>query len=299
MFDKLIERLKNESIPYKENIRLRDYTTFQIGGNCPLAVSPETAAQMQTVTAWLLENDCPYFVLGKGSNILASDNGYDGVLILTQSLRTIEKNENTVRCGAGVSLSKLCAFAASHALSGLEFAWGIPGSVGGAVYMNAGAYGGEIVDVIKSATFLEEDGTIRTLPAEELDLTYRHSCFTGTKRIILEAEFSLHPDEKEAISARMDDYIGRRTSKQPLDKPSAGSTFKRPKGGYASALIEQCGLKGFTIGGAQVSEKHSGFLVNCGDATAADMEALIHHVQRVVKEQTGFSLECEVIHLGF
>ncbi len=299
MFDKLIERLKNESIPYKENIRLRDYTTFQIGGSCPLAVSPETAAQMQTVTTWLLENDCPYFVLGKGSNILASDNGYDGVLILTQSLRTIEKNENTVRCGAGVSLSKLCAFAASHALSGLEFAWGIPGSVGGAVYMNAGAYGGEIVDVIKSATFLEEDGTIRTLPAEELDLTYRHSCFTGTKRIILEAEFSLHSDEKEAISARMDDYIGRRTSKQPLDKPSAGSTFKRPKGGYASALIEQCGLKGFTIGGAQVSEKHSGFLVNCGDATAADMEALIHHVQRVVKEQTGFSLECEVIHLGF
>lgn len=299
MFDKLIELLKNESIPYKENVRLRDYTTFQIGGNCPLAVSPETAVHMQTVTTWLLENDCPYFVLGKGSNILASDNGYDGVLILTQSLRTIEKNENTVRCGAGVSLSKLCAFAASHALSGLEFAWGIPGSVGGAVYMNAGAYGGEIVDVIKSATFLEEDGTIRTLPAEELDLTYRHSCFTGTKRIILEAEFSLHPDEKEAISARMDDYIGRRTSKQPLDKPSAGSTFKRPKGGYASALIEQCGLKGFTIGGAQVSEKHSGFLVNCGDATAADMEALIHHVQRVVKEQTGFSLECEVIHLGF
>lgn len=299
MFDKLIERLKNESIPYKENVRLRDYTTFQIGGNCPLAVSPETAAQMQTVTTWLLENDCPYFVLGKGSNILASDNGYDGVLILTQSLRTIEKNENTVRCGAGVSLSKLCAFAASHALSGLEFAWGIPGSVGGAVYMNAGAYGGEIVDVIKSATFLEEDGTIRTLPAEELDLSYRHSCFTGTKRIILEAEFSLHSDEKEAIQARMDDYIGRRTSKQPLDKPSAGSTFKRPKGGYASALIEQCGLKGFTIGGAQVSEKHSGFLVNCGDATAADMEALIHHVQRVVKEQTGFSLECEVIHLGF
>ena len=299
MFDKLIERLKNESIPYKENIRLRDYTTFQIGGRCPLAVSPETAAQMQTVTTWLLENDCPYFVLGKGSNILASDNGYDGVLILTQSLRTIEKNENTVRCGAGVSLSKLCAFAASHALGGLEFAWGIPGSVGGAVYMNAGAYGGEIVDVIKSATFLEEDGTIRTLPVEELDLSYRHSCFTGTKRIILEAEFSLHPDEMEAISARMDDYIGRRTSKQPLDKPSAGSTFKRPKGGYASALIEQCGLKGFTIGGAQVSEKHSGFLVNCGDATAADMEALIHHVQRVVKEQTGFSLECEVIHLGF
>ena len=137
------------------------------------------------------------------------------------------------------------------------------------------------------------------MPAEELDLTYRHSCFTGTKRIILEAEFSLHPDEKEAISARMDDYIGRRTSKQPLDKPSAGSTFRRPKGGYASALIVQCGLKGFTIGGAQVSKKHSGFLINCGDATAADMEALIHHVQRVVKEQTGFSLECEVIHLGF
>ena len=299
MFDKLIELLKNESIPYKENVRLRDYTTFQIGGNCPIAVSPETAVHMQTVTTWLLENDCPYFVLGKGSNILASDNGYHGVLLLTQSLRTIEKNENTVRCGAGVSLSKLCAFAASHALGGLEFAWGIPGSVGGAVYMNAGAYGGEIVDVIKSATFLEEDGTIRTLPVEELDLSYRHSCFTGTKRIILEAEISLHPDEKEAISARMDDYIGRRTSKQPLDKPSAGSTFKRPKGGYASALIEQCGLKGFTIGGAQVSEKHSGFLVNCGDATAADMEALIHHVQRVVKEQTGFSLECEVIHLGF
>ncbi len=299
MFDALIEILKNEFIPYKENVRLRDYTTFQIGGNCPLAVSPETAQQLQKVTAWLLQNDCPYFVIGKGSNILASDKGYDGVLILTQSLHSIEKKGNTVRCGAGVSLSKLCAFAASHALGGLEFAWGIPGSVGGAVYMNAGAYGGEIVNVIQSATFLEEDGTIRTLPAEALDLSYRHSCFTGTKRVILEAEFLLHPDQKDEIQARMDDYIQRRTSKQPLDKPSAGSTFKRPKGGYASALIEQCGLKGFTIGGAQVSEKHGGFLVNCGNATSADMEALIRHVQHTVKEQTGFSLECEVIRLGF
>lgn len=299
MFDKLVEILNKEAIPYKENIHLRDYTTFQIGGPCPLGVFPETVHQLQFVMKWLCEADAPYFVLGNGSNILASDKGYEGVLIFTQSLRDISLENHIVRCSAGVSLSKLCAFAASHALSGLEFAWGIPGSLGGAVYMNAGAYGGEIKDVIESCTFLEEDGTLRTFSAKDLDLSYRHSCFTGTKRIILEASFALHPDDKEAIQARMDDYIGRRTSKQPLDKPSAGSAFKRPKGGYASALIEQCGLKGYTIGGAQVSEKHSGFLINANNATAADMEALIHHVQRVVKEQTGFSLECEVIHLGF
>ena len=195
-------------------------------------------------------------------------------------------------------MAQLCQFACESGLSGLEFAYGIPGTVGGAVYMNAGAYGGEIKDVLQSVRFLDEDGTLRELPVERLSMSYRQSAFTDTGRVILSGEFALTPGDPAAIRAKMEDVLGRRRAKQPLEYPSAGSTFKRPEGNYASALIEQCGLKGRRVGGAQVSEKHSGFLINTGGATCRDVCALIEEVQQEVFRQTGYRLECEVKRLG-
>lgn len=299
MTELLIERIKKQGIAFEENLPLSQYTTFRVGGKCPLAVFPENAAECSAVLAILNEEHIPYFVLGNGSNILASDRGYSGVLIMTERMRRLSCEETRIRCGAGVSLSKFCSFALENGLGGAEFAWGIPGSVGGAVYMNAGAYGGEISNIIESCTFLDKHGKVCTLTADKLEFSYRHSLFTGSGYIILEAVFSLKQARNEDIKAKMDDYITRRTSKQPLDKPSAGSTFKRPKGAYAAALIEQCGLKGYGIGGARVSEKHGGFIVNEDHATAADITALIQTVQKTVELKTGFRLSCEVIPLGF
>ena len=295
----LIEKIKEIGIAYKQDILLSEYTTFRVGGKCPLAVFPESAEDCAAVVKLLKEMKIPYFVLGKGSNILAADRGYSGVLILTERMRKLSCNQEKIQCGAGVSLSKFCSFALENSLNGAEFAWGIPGSIGGAIYMNAGAYGGEISDIIHSCTFLNEQGEICTVQAEKLELSYRHSVFTGSRSVILEAEFLLHTSDMAAIKAQMDDYITRRMSKQPLDKPSAGSTFKRPQGAYAAALIEESGLKGCSVGGARVSEKHSGFIINDGQATAEDIAKLIQKVQKTVKKETGYSLACEVIPLGF
>lgn len=299
MTESLIEKIAKLGIAFERDLPLCQYTTFRVGGKCPLAVFPKNAAECAAALRLLHETRTPYFVLGNGSNILASDRGYPGVLILTERMRQLSCENTHIRCGAGVSLSKFCSFALENSLSGAEFAWGIPGSTGGAVYMNAGAYGGEISDIIESCTFLDEHGEVQTLPASELELSYRHSLFTGTGCVILEAVFSLQIAQTADIKAKMDDYISRRTTKQPLDKPSAGSTFKRPQGAYAAALIEQSGLKGCGIGGARVSEKHSGFIVNEDHATAADITALIQTVQKTVEEKTGFRLSCEVIPLGF
>lgn len=299
MTEQLIHLFEKAGVAFLRELPLSKYTTFRVGGTCPLAVFPKNAEECAACIHILKEQDTPYFILGNGSNILASDEGYPGVLILTERMNTLSCEENTIRCGAGVMLSKLCSAALEQGLSGAEFAWGIPGSVGGAVYMNAGAYGGEIKDIIASCTYLDKMGEMHTLPVENMDLSYRHSFFTGRGFVILEAEFIFESAPQNEIKAKMDDFIRRRTEKQPLDKPSAGSTFKRPQGAYAAALIEQCGLKGLQIGGARVSEKHSGFIVNEGHATASDITALIRSVQQTVKEQTGFKLECEVIPLGF
>lgn len=297
--DRIAKLLRQENIDAECDQPLANYVTFRIGGPCRLLVKPKSLSDIQRAVALCKEAKMNYFVLGNGSDMLVSDAGYPGMILLTAELQEIELTDSArIRCGAGVPLSKLCLFAWEHALTGLEFAFGIPGSVGGAVYMNAGAYGGEIKDVLSSAEFLDEEGAVRNLPNQSLDFSYRHSLFSDSGKIILGAEFVLEPGDPAEIRSRMDDYLSRRKSKQPLEFPSAGSTFKRPEGNYASALIEQCGLKGYSIGGAQVSRKHSGFIINTGTATCSDVCRLIEHIQKAVFEKTGYQLECEVKKLG-
>jgi UDP-N-acetylmuramate dehydrogenase len=235
------------------------------------------------------------YFLGNGSNTLFSDEGYRGaVLDLSAMEEALSVTENVITASAGCSLMRLCRFAAQNGLSGLEFACGIPGTVGGAVYMNAGAYGGETRDVLVSVRALEPDGTVRTLPVSALELRYRHSVFSENGACVLSAAFALQKGDPAAITAKMEELLARRRDKQPLDKPSAGSTFKRPEGAYAAALIDQCGLRGYQVGGAAISEKHCGFVVNLGGATCADVEHLCEQVAAVVREKTGFSLEKEI-----
>jgi UDP-N-acetylmuramate dehydrogenase len=241
--------------------------------------------------------DVPFLVLGNGSNLLISDKGVEGAVlkICDDSISTCG---NKISCAAGVKLSRLALTAKENSLSGLEFAWGIPGTVGGAIFMNAGAYGGEIKQVISSCKTITLDGDIKSYSNEEMGLGYRTSAFKSNNEIILSAEFELITGDKTQISATMDDYMERRRTKQPLELPSAGSTFKRPEGYFAGALIEQCGLKGFRIGDAAVSEKHAGFTINLGKATANDVLSLIEHIKSTVLKETGVLLEPEVIFKG-
>ncbi len=284
------------NISYDADVVLKDYTTFQIGGRCALMASPCSAEEIAALVRFCREGQVPYTVVGRGSNLLVSDEGVEGIIIrLGKRLSGLKLlSDGVVECAAGVSLARLCAFAQENGLSGLEFAWGIPGSAGGAVYMNAGAYGGEMKDVLLQASHVTDDGQVGTLPSEELMLGYRRSFYTGKEYVITSLQVGLHPDDPQAIRARMDDYMQRRMSKQPLEYPSAGSVFKRPEGNYAGKLIQDCGLKGYRIGGAMVSDKHSGFIINVGNATCADVQALIRHIQETVAQQTGYRLECEV-----
>lgn len=292
--------LTQKQIEYKENCSLSSYTSFKIGGAADLLITPKTADELKAAILLCKEQNMPYMLLGKGSNLLISDKGIAGAVIhITTPFKKMEiKDECDIVCGAGASLTALCAFARDNSLTGLEFAYGIPGSVGGAVYMNAGAYGGEMKDVIKSVTFMTETGEIKTLAKDELDFSYRHSIFSGTKNIILSAEFSLQAGDKEKIDTCMVETMKRRIDKQPLNFPSAGSVFKRPEGYFAGTLIEDCGLKGYTIGGAQVSKKHAGFIINIGGATCDDVLKLVEHIRNTVKEKHGVLLEPEIIKIG-
>ncbi|MCH5352549.1 MAG: UDP-N-acetylmuramate dehydrogenase [Acutalibacter sp.] len=277
------------------------HTTFRIGGPADRFLTVESKEQLAGFLSVLESAKIPWQVLGNGSNLLVSDKGIRGaVLTLGGNFAEIEllPDGKTVRAGAAVMLSSLCAFARDKGLSGLEFAWGIPGSVGGAAYMNAGAYGGEMKDVIQSVTHLTPEGEIVTLPAAELELSYRHSRYTGRQDIILWVEYGLRPGEVSEIAGKMNEQMERRKAKQPYDMPSAGSIFKRPVNGFAAAIIEECGLKGKQIGGAQVSPKHAGFIVNTGEATCEDVLELIKEIRKTVKEQTGTELECEVCVIG-
>ena len=272
-------------------------TTFQIGGPADRLITVETSAQLEGLLPVLAEEDVPVLLLGRGSNLLVGDRGFRGAaLCLAGQFRQVALLPDgvTLRAGAGASLASACAFAREKALTGLEFAWGIPGSVGGAVYMNAGAYGGEVKGILNRVSFLDGTGEEHTLPVEELALSYRHSVFMERGGVITEAVFALQPGDKALIKDQMVELYARRREKQPLEFPSAGSTFKRPAGAYASALIEQCGLKGFSVGGAQVSQKHSGFVVNTGGATAAQVKELMQRVVQAVEEKTGYRLEPEV-----
>ena len=280
---------------------MAQHTTFKIGGPADRFLTVRTEEALTELMKALQTSALPYFILGNGSNLLVADAGYRGVVIsLGGDFKSVSLEDDgcTIRCGAGVMLSALCKFAEENELSGLEFAWGIPGTAGGAVYMNAGAYGGEMKDVLVSASSVTANGEQKVFTAEELDLSYRHSVFSGGTDIITSLRVKLAKGNVEEIREKMSDLIGRRRDKQPLEYPSAGSTFKRPVGYFAAALIEQCGLKGVSVGGAQVSEKHSGFVINTGGATAQDVLDLIAHVQQVVKTQTGVSLETEVEFLG-
>lgn len=285
------------NISFTENEPMSKHTTFKIGGPAEFFIRPDSAERLCGLVAFLKAENIPYTVIGKGSNLLVSDDGIKGAVICLDSNFSdvkVDLTDDTIECTAGTSLSQLCRAALDNSLSGVEFAWGIPGSVGGAVYMNAGAYGGEVKDVVVSCTYINEKGDIITKNCDELDLSYRHSFFTNTNNIILSAKFKLIKKDKAEIRSKMDELMLKRKTKQPLEYPSAGSTFKRPEGNYAAALIEQCGLKGYSFGGAQVSEKHSGFVINKGGATCKDVLALIENIKEVVYNKTGYRLECEV-----
>lgn len=297
MNNELIEKFAEETkIPFSENEMLSAHTTFKIGGPAEVFASPQNAGQVSAAVRFCKENGVKLFPLGKGSNLLVSDEGVSGIVLHfgrdMSEMRLLD--EETIYCEAGASLAKLCGFALENSLTGLEFAYGIPGSVGGAVFMNAGAYGGEIKDVILYAEHIDENGERGVFEGGTLEMSYRHSVYSSKKYIITSAVFRLKKGDKAEIKAKMDELLGKRFDKQPMDKPSAGSTFKRPEGAFASALIDQCGLKGFTVGGAQVSEKHAGFVINKGGATCADVLELIKQVQDKVKTDTGFTLEPEV-----
>ena len=274
-------------------------TSFKTGGPCGVRLSPSDAEQVKNIISKANELDIPFVVLGNGTNVLVPDDGIEkAVIIIGDKMAQVTlENENTLSFSAGTNLVSLCRFALENALSGLEFAFGIPGTCGGAVYMNAGAYGGEMKDVLTEVTHLTPDMKIETVSVEKTDLSYRHSAYKSNGCVILSAKVKLHKDTKENIKARMDDFLGRRKDKQPLEFPSAGSTFKRPEGYFAGALIEQCNLKGKSIGGAQVSEKHAGFVINKGGATSTDILNLIEYIKDTVKNQTGVTLEPEVIVL--
>ena len=291
----LKERLEAAALPYREQEPLAGHTTFKIGGPAAVFVQPADEAQLCAAVALCRELAVPYYILGNGSNVLFGDKGWAGAVICLAGMKDgVRREGNTLTAPAGLPLSALCTAAWEAGLAGLEFAYGIPGTVGGAVYMNAGAYGGEMKDVLLSVRYLTAEGQIEEAPAEGLDLGYRHSIFESNGGCILSAQVRLEAGDPAAIRARMDELMGRRRDKQPLDKPSAGSTFKRPAGAFAGALIEQCGLRGHRHGGAAISEKHCGFVVNLGGATCADVLALCREVQQIVKEQTGYTLEKEI-----
>lgn len=275
------------------------HTSFKTGGPCGIRLSPENSEQIILIIKQCKELNIPYVILGNGTNVLIPDEGIEkAVIIIGDKMAAFElEDENTVSFSAGANLVSLCRFALDNNLSGLEFAFGIPGTCGGAIYMNAGAYGGEMKNVLTEITHLTPDMRIETIPAEAASLSYRHSIYKSNNCIILGGKIRLTPDTRENIKGRMDDFLGRRKDKQPLEYPSAGSTFKRPEGYFAGALIEQCNLKGKTVGGAQVSEKHAGFVINKGGATSTDILELIDLIAETVKKETGVTLEPEVIVL--
>ncbi|MFC2646907.1 MAG: UDP-N-acetylmuramate dehydrogenase [Coriobacteriaceae bacterium] len=275
-----------------------EHTTFRIGGPADVFVTPGNAQEIVQVLDLCKELDEPYFVLGRGSDLLVSDAGYRGVIVSLVRLNKLELHGTQVICGAGVTLKKVAAFARDDSLTGLEFASGIPGSVGGAVFMNAGAYGGETADVVSSIRALNPEGKLATYRNAELEFGYRQSLVRRVGLIVLEVTYSLKLGDKEQIQATMNGLAQRRREKQPLEYPSAGSTFKRPKGYFAGKLITDAGLKGYRVGNACVSEKHAGFVVNLGGATAKDIHAVIEHVQDEVQRQFGVHLEPEVRFLG-
>lgn len=290
------------SIVGEENVLvdepMSEHTTFEVGGPADLFVTPEDIDEVREVVSAVRESGENYFLLGRGSDLLVSDAGYRGVIIALECLMGVSVEDDEMCCQAGVDLREASEMACELGLSGLEFACGIPGSVGGACYMNAGAYDGCMADVLKEVRVLTPAGDVCDLGVDELDLGYRHSRIADEGLVVLSATFALTRADGEKIRQKMDDLTHRREEKQPLDLPSAGSTFKRPEGHFAGKLITDAGLRGYQVGGAAVSKKHAGFVVNVGGATAADVHAVIEHVQAEVERQFGVRLQPEVRVLG-
>lgn len=272
------------------------HTSFRIGGPAEVMAFPKTREELAKVLKTSALLDCKCAILGAGTNVLAPDAGISGLVVcLKDCLDGMQQLDDThIRVMAGVTMSRAAVFAANLGLSGLEFAHGIPGTVGGGVYMNAGAYGGEICQVCTQVEVMDRTGNTRILSGEEMQFSYRHSILEETEDIVIRADFVLTKDNPETIKAKMKELIGKRSASQPLDLPSAGSAFKRPAGGYAAALIDQAGLRGFQVGGAAVSSKHCGFAVNLGGATAADVQELLRQVSDKVYAHSGIRLEPEV-----
>ena len=282
-----------------EDEPMSEHTTFKVGGPADLYVIPESFDEVRDVLLACDEAGASRFVLGRGSDLLVSDEGYRGVIVAVgEGLMGVSVDGTEMTCQAGVDLREASEMACELGLSGLEFACGIPGSVGGACFMNAGAYGGCVADVLKCVRALAPDGSQVTLDVDELDLGYRRSRVATDGLVVLSATFDLEKGDPEKIRAKMDDFTQRREEKQPLEMASAGSTFKRPEGHFAGKLIMDAGLQGYRVGGAEVSRKHAGFVVNTGGATAADVHAVIEHVQDEVERQFGVRLEPEVRFLG-
>lgn len=295
MTDKILKEL---GISYKVNEPMSLHTSFKIGGGAEYFVEPSNEKELSAVLKATKENNIPVTVIGNGSNLLVSDEGIEGVVVSTLKMKTIRLLDEThIFAEAGSSLTAVCLFSKNNSLSGLEFAYGIPGSVGGALYMNAGAYGGEMSDVVESAKSLD-NGKLVERKVDEIDLSYRHSVYTGSNEIIVGVTFKLEKGNLDEIEEKMNTLMQKRKTSQPLDFPSGGSTFKRPEGYFAAALIDECGLKGLSVGGAEVSRKHAGFVINRENATCCDVLDLIQKIKDAVFEQKGVKLETEVIFLG-
>ena len=297
LYNELLKIMSEEQVKTEEP--MKNHTTFRVGGPAEFFVMPRTAEEVKKVIDLCRRESFPYYIIGNGSNLMVSDQGYRGVVLqIYKEMSYIEVEENVVVAQAGALLSAIANKALENGLTGFEFAAGIPGTLGGACVMNAGAYGGEMKDVLEEVTVLTEEGEVLTIPKENLELGYRTSIIARKGYTVLEARIQLRGGEKEAIKSLMEELKDKRVSKQPLEYPSAGSTFKRPEGYFAGKLIQDAGLRGFSVGGAQVSEKHCGFVINRENATAADVAELMRQVSARVEEEFGVKLEPEVKRLG-
>ncbi len=290
----LITFFKDNSIYFEQNVSLKEISTFKIGGSADIVCFPSTAEQASLIVKKCIAENIPYISLGRGSNVLFSDDGLKSLIIKTDRLDNLVVSGDFITSGAGVMLARVSRFSVDCGFKGMEFAYGIPGSVGGAVYMNAGAYGGEMSQVVYSTEYVDEKGDICTLNTSDHCFGYRNTFFTGKKCIVTSVTFHLEKGDSVESQRLINEFQTARKTKQPLEFPSAGSVFKRPEGYFAGKLIQDCNLKGFSIGGAQVSEKHSGFIINIGDATSDDVKKLIEHIQKTVFDNFGILLECEL-----
>lgn len=300
MYSDIIKLCNDLSCSVISNEPLKKHTSFKIGGPADLFVYVNSIDNLKIILNYINTQNIPFFILGNGTNVLASDEGFRGIVINSTKIKDklFIANNNIITCSSGVSLAKVCVFALKNSLSGLEFAWGIPGSCGGALFMNAGAYGSDMSDIILEGSHIKDDGVEEILGKDKLNLTYRKSYYTDKPFIITSIKMQLKNENPTIIRSKMYENILKRKTKQPLEFPNAGSIFKRPEGYYAGTLIEQCGLKGKKVGGAMVSPKHAGFIVNTGNATSNDVCNLVNLIKETVYKKTGVTLECEIKTLG-